>query len=206
MKKVLAFALYLLVCFTGFAQPVLTGEYNSQASQVDLEWNMIRHTSRTAYIILKSKDGINWTELVRDRMVRNYTDDDAYTFGDKSVIPGRSYYRIRIVDAFGSTVDQSNIIWVNTRESPAGVSKSSWIIYPNPVSDLLILNVPFRISCNITTSFFDLSGRKVEVQKEASINNELEIRFNLAEFANGIYFLKIENEKESVIKKIIKLI
>ena len=124
---------------------------------------MINTNIRTSYLLLRSADGKSWTEAAKDRMLRNYSDDDIYFFNDRNFLPGKNYYRIKIADGDNNTISLSPIVVVNTKgtaynttpkyiqNQTTGVQKttskiniepqgnSSWVIYPNPVTDILKL-------------------------------------------------------------------
>ena len=124
---------------------------------------MINTNIRTSYLLLRSADGKSWTEAAKDRMLRNYTEDDIYFFNDRNFLPGKNYYRIKIADGDNNTISLSPIVVVNTKgtaynttpkstqSQSTGVQKttskiniepqgnSSWVIYPNPVTDILKL-------------------------------------------------------------------
>ena len=191
MKKIPVLALALLLYITALAQPVLSGEFNNRTSEVELEWNMVSHTSRTGYIIFRSKDGANWAEFIRDRVVKNYSDEDVYNYGDKSFSPGLNYYRVKIVDISGNIVAQSNIIQVNTREAAAGVTKSSWIIYPNPVTDILNIaykgNKQLQGCYNLTIK--DVAGKVVIRYRCASIYKSFQVPVD--KLQRGTYQLEV---------------
>ena len=124
---------------------------------------MINTNIRTGYLLLRSADGKSWTEAAKDRMLRNYTEDDIYFFNDRNFLPGKNYYRIKIADGDNNTISLSPIVVVNTKgtaynttpkntqSQSTGIQKttskiniepqgnSSWVIYPNPVTDILKL-------------------------------------------------------------------
>ena len=167
MKKFLAIILIFSCIFcSAFSQGIkLTAIYDFNNSAVKLNWNMVNSSSRTSYLLLRSSDGTTWTEAAKDRMLRNYSDDDIYFFNDRNFSAGKNYYRIKITDGDENTVALSPVVTVNTRGTAyntttypkntqtqtTGIqnttpkintqpaSNSSWIIYPNPVTDILKL-------------------------------------------------------------------
>lgn len=164
MKKFLVFILVFLCIYCNvFSQVKLTAIYDFNNSAVKLNWNMINTNIRTGYLLLRSADGKSWTEAAKDRMLRNYSDDDIYFFNDRNFLPGKNYYRIKIADGDNNTISLSPIVVVNTKgtaynttpkyiqNQTTGVQKttskiniepqgnSSWVIYPNPVTDILKL-------------------------------------------------------------------
>ena len=170
MKKFLAIILILSCIFCNvLSQPVkLTAVYDFNNSAVKLNWDMINSNIKTSYLLLRSADGVTWTEAAKDRMLRKYSADDIYFFNDRSFLSGRNYYRLKIADANNNTVALSPVVMVNTRgtlrpTTSAPIQKketvsnttsvpvkkepgnyqyknnNTWVIYPNPVTDILKL-------------------------------------------------------------------
>lgn len=72
-------------------------------------------------------------------------------------------------------------------------------IYPNPVKD--IVNITIKDNSTIKTiELYDIQGRLLQTQLVNDINSEL----NLAERANGMYFIKINTDKGSKVEKLMK--
>ncbi len=66
-------------CNVAIGQTVkLTAVYDLNNTAVKLNWNMVNSNYRTGYILLKSADGISWTEAAKDKRFRRYTDQDVY--------------------------------------------------------------------------------------------------------------------------------
>ena len=116
MKKKFFLAIVFagIVCHLSAQDIQLTGIYDAGNAFVQLNWNMVNAPYKTAYVLLKSDDGIVWTEAAKDRMLRKYTDEDMYIFNDKNFYHGKTFYRLRIYDASNNTVSLSPVITVHT--------------------------------------------------------------------------------------------
>ena len=72
-------------------------------------------------------------------------------------------------------------------------------VYPNPTSgELTITNYELRIT---NVEIYDVYGRKVFEQKS---NLTVLLSYNLTVFPAGVYFIKIDTEQGSVMKKLVK--
>ncbi|MBL0340819.1 MAG: T9SS type A sorting domain-containing protein [Bacteroidetes bacterium] len=100
--------------------------------------------------------------------------------------PGK--YILEVVDGNGCSSRDSILIGTST------------VIYPNPVTDQLIVYLPVQ---NSTPQFYlyDELGRSLTVEVVNNYNNFV---INTREFSKGIYFLTIANEGEQQRFKIIK--
>ena len=140
--------------------PVITAIYNSKNHSVDLEWKMASVERKTAFIILKSTDGIHWKELIRDQLFKMYTNEDYYTYTDDHIKFTTSLYRLRIIDEYKNTIAFSVAV-------SAGNDKS------NPRATLPV-NIPSRTSGKktVTTDTTDTEDNKGD-KKSRSINHSL---------------------------------
>jgi len=72
-------------------------------------------------------------------------------------------------------------------------------IYPNPVKD--IVNISIKDNSTIKTiELYDVQGRLLQTQ----VVNDIASQINIAERANGMYFIKINTDKGSKVEKLIK--
>src|SRR4051812_37916930 len=77
----------------------LNAQFEENTSKVILDWNMINHTAKTTYILLKSTDEKTWLEVVTEKMLRNYTSGDVFEYEDKVSRDQKYFYRLKIIDA-----------------------------------------------------------------------------------------------------------
>jgi len=89
---------------------------------------------------------------------------------------------------------------VTNIEEGNGISLS-FMVYPNPTTDVLILKIEGKIQPPWIASLYDMNGKLLENKK--IIDNETTI--SMGNYASAIYFLKIaDNNKEIKTFKIIK--
>jgi len=69
-------------------------------------------------------------------------------------------------------------------------------LFPNPTSD--ILNVKLNSAIDVLT-IVDLNGRVVNTYRNPNTN-----RFSVEDLSDGIYFVKIESNEKTIVKKLIK--
>ena len=81
----------------------------------------------------------------------------------------------------------------------SNAEEKQFVLYPNPA--LEFIKIHFNHFESYQATIFDLNGKILK--KENLSGNEEQI-LNLNEFASGIYFLKIETEKNHFYKRFIK--
>ncbi|AQS93049.1 hypothetical protein BXQ17_02705 [Polaribacter sp. BM10] len=128
---------------------------------------------------------------------------DIFT-GNMTRVPGETIgtYAIQKGSLFISNNYQENFTeGVFTISSTAGLDSNfidkNIVIYPNPVEDILSLKVNNNIKIN-EFSIYNIQGKVLK-------NNLKKQRINISNMPAGIYFIKINTDKGSGIKKIIKL-
>ncbi len=174
----------------------LNAQFETRTSQVILDWNMISHPNKTTYQLLRSNDGKIWIEVVTDKILQPYTSEDIFDYEDKVDRDKRYYYRLRILDSNNKTITFSNIVAVQSESA-----KSSWIIYPNPVNEVLTLvckgNTIVRGVINVIVK--DVTGKIVIRYRAASIYKTLHVP--VSKLRTGIYVVQISILNEVVMNQ-----
>ena len=84
--------------------------------------------------------------------------------------------------------------WNTTLATANSVNKSMLQIYPNPVVKSFTIKTDQKI---ISVELYDTLGRKVQSMKNEKINN-------IERLSSGVYFVKVQTDKNQYIEKIIK--
>jgi hypothetical protein len=187
----------LACCYATSAQQCkLNAQYEEKTSRVFLNWNMIGHPAKTTYVLLKSIDNKTWTEVVTDKMLRNYTEEDIFDYDDRVNRDQKYFYRLKIIDANNKTVSLSNVV---TIESAA--DKATWMIYPNPVNDILNLSYEGnnKIGGVINVIVLDVTGKILVKFRAASTSRKLEIP--VSQLRKGMYIVQISILNETVMNE-----
>jgi len=112
--------------------PVSLTAFNAalKNSSVDLSWTTSNEINNSYFIVFRSKDGVNFTEIGRVNAAGIST-GSTYTLNDANPGSGINYYRLRQVDRSGS-YKVSGIVKVNLAASDMNV-----LVYPTIVSSTL---------------------------------------------------------------------
>ena len=211
---VLVSLFFALLCFSATANVMLTAVPNAQGSAISLRWNMANHSLGTAYLLLRSVDGIVWQIAAANPVYRNYSSSTILAYNDKVTERRKLFYRVRIYDVHDNTVAISNTaiaeipkavysvperqVALTKPNSSRPVNGASWQIYPNPVHDILNLTYKKseRIMGVINVFISDVTGKIVIRFRQASNNKQL--RIPVSNLRAGLYFIKIDvlNERQ----------
>lgn len=116
-----------------------------------------------------------------------------YQFTDNNMLPGKNdkstiYYRLRQFD-FDGSFEYSPILTINPEEKTSDI-----IVFPNPAKAEVFVLSPKKIS---KMEILDMSGKCIVKVSDSN-------RLVLENIEGGIYILRIYQEGEIILKKIIK--
>lgn len=160
-----------------------SGEYRDAV--VILKWETASEVNSDFFIVERSTDGENWSEVGKILASGNSQEIIEYTFEDKVNSNLKLFYRLKQVD-FDGTFDFSEIIQINP------VKQVPFIVSPNPTSGRITLPLNFD-HLNVTNSFdvtiSNLSGQ--ELYRKNFNTAESSIEIDLTHFNPGIYVLNL---------------
>ena len=68
-----------------------------------LKWQTASEKNTQSFIVQRSSNGVNWTDLASLNAAGENTQTNSYSYQDKNPFPGMNYYRIKSVDVDGKT-------------------------------------------------------------------------------------------------------
>lgn len=108
-------------------------------------------------------------------------------------------YTVSIADANGC--NHSIDLEVDLGSSIKQINLNDFNVYPNPTSKNVTISFDANNSEEMKVKFFNTIG-KVVLSETVFVNNAFNKTFNVSDFAAGVYFIEISNEKGKAIKKI----
>jgi carboxypeptidase T len=167
----------LPVDFISFNGRLLTDE------TIKLDWDVAREINHDHYEVEKSLNGSTFVSIGKFYGIA------PYSFIDKNPAEGNNFYRIRQVDKDGK-FKYSNTINIIYRLKNFSIN-----MYPNPVKDVLNIEINKAVKSKITLIVTDITGRTF-LQKEYILNSQdYIIRLNVADWKRQQYIVKIVNDR-----------
>ncbi len=164
-----------------------------EEDHVKLDWITATEENTEKFIVQRSGDLQNWTEIGEQQAVGFSDLQRTYQLVDHAPALGLNYYRLKMVDFDGYTEFSSNrFVMFEFETTPVQ-------LYPNPARDQFHVIVPVR------DVWFEMSSALGRIE-----TIELELRdghytFNTHHLARGVYFLKVHMpEREETIKVMIE--
>ncbi len=184
------------------APEILSFDGIFQNKQVVLNWQTQKDQNVKSFVIQRSANGTNWTDLATVNTKGPSTGQLSYTFTDTQPLPDVSYYRLKVVYN-----DNTFKFSPRVRVIDPG-SLRVLRAYPNPISpnehkiNLLYL---VQASSTLNVQLYNSSGKIVKdlAIPLSDINVPLEI--SLKDLAAGIYILKWQEKSNSGEFKILRL-
>lgn len=121
-------------CFANVTSPIFlpikVKSFTAHAqndNSVLLRWASTFESNSYRYVIQKSTDGRNFSDIGELKAAGNSLQTINYSFSDRSIANGGAYYRLRLVDLDGS-FDYTKIIYIDNGVATIGQLS----IFPNP--------------------------------------------------------------------------
>src|SRR5581483_11622527 len=171
---------------TNVVLPSLVGDlYTSPGTnQVKLSWDLLSADDLSDQIVERSSDGVHYTTLLHVPVQAT----GAQTAIDASPLPGKNYYRLKLVQQNGATAAYSAISWVDWKAA----ASLSMDVYPNPVTSRQLTlaihglsNTPYKIIV------LDMNGRPLLTQ---TLTGEQQVQTTVhlpAGIPTGTYVVKL---------------
>lgn len=180
--------------------PVSITAFNALASNsnVIVKWNTSSESNTSHFVVMRSTDGIEYTEIGIANASGNSNTLRSYSFVDKDAnLHGvhKLYYRLNSIDKDGKSF-LSKIVAVAI--DPTTISLK---IFPNPAHDKIL------ISCNAVKSgvllISDISGSQRYKKELKSTTNGTHV-VDVTSFPAGTYILKLIDGNHSIVQKFVK--
>lgn len=151
---------------------------------VELIWQTASEVNNDFFTVEKSINGTDWNELKRVDGAGNSTAILNYTTIDEHPYSDMTYYRLKQTD-FDGHFSYSAIKVIKVTKK-----KTSFIIYPNPAQDQIIIN------CNRSELYqlkiYNILGQDVTDQTRALKSEEKTRMIEVKNLSAGIYYLHME--------------
>ena len=168
-----------------------------------LQWTTTSEQNNAYFNIQHSTNGINFTtveKVMTKASNGNSSMDINYAVEHKNPSAGHNYYRLEQVDMDGHSSLSQQIIDVQW-----GANGSVVTLYPNPIQDVLHIDVYSEKEMNTTIQLMDISGRIIKQVQTITTKGMNNIVVNLQDISSGMYTVQVlENNKLTQVSKVTK--
>ncbi len=167
------------------------GKKIAELQKVQLFWATTKEINTKKFIIERSTDGINFSEIANLLPTGTSNSEVKYSTFDNTPVTGKNYYRLVEVE-FSGLRSYSNIIAINFSSTKQDIE-----VYPNPVKDFAVINFNNLPINNNSLYIFDATGRQVLAKRNIFGNN---VRLDLSNLNAGMYIVRIITEEGTVVE------
>lgn len=174
--------------------PVSFGKFTAslQNKWAKLDWNTFSETNNQAFLLYRSTDGENYTQIAEQASKGNGA--NSYTIFDYYPANGTNYYRIKQKDVDGTL----NLLADDAVSFSLDGKKIE--IWPNPVDKLMRLG--FTAGKYQHLSLTDINGRKLLTQNLSKTQSETKI--DMSNRPKGVYVVELTGNNGTQIVKVVK--
>ncbi len=161
-----------------------------KGNTVDLLWATASEKNNSGFDVERSADGNLWTKLgtVNSKAENGSSNVKLeYDFTDHNPLAGKNQYRLKQID-FDGAFEYSRVTTVNF------TTANSILIYPNPAKEELIVD---GLAQNGSIRIYNTLGQ--ELNSKAVKSTEKQVRLNVSNLSDGVYYLVVTSEDEKVI-------
>jgi len=175
----------LPVDFLGMEVECSNGGYNT------VTWKTASESNSDYFVLERSRDGIHWTEITELKAAGTSNKENHYTHYDLGA--GRyfeGYYQLTQVDYDGKFKIYDPVSVQCNKEAEYQVA-----VYPNPVTDKMLVTVYSLKSSHIEIDLTNLSGQ-ILTQREFELEKGMNVfEFDLASYKKGLYIIYVKDEE-----------
>lgn len=194
----------LLAAFENDGTPlplVLSNFYAQKLNNtVLLQWQTSSEENVKQFVIERSNDGKTYQAIGQVAATGSSTITQNYAYTDQSpFMAAGNYYRLLMQDIDGRYTYSKTLIIKFDSEVSAKLQT-----FPNPVKDLLQVQVPNGMKGMIGLQIIDMNGRVVKANNIASDGNALNTTIDVSSLGKGVYILKAQAGSTTVISRFVK--
>lgn len=179
------------------------------ASSIKLSWNTATEINNYGFEVERTqmpsaKSQADWKNIGFVQGNGNSNSPKTYSFVDKSLSAGKYFYRLKQIDNDGQ-YEYSKTVEVNYGSMPNGFVLEQ--NYPNPFNPGTSIKFSFADNTQAALVVYNAIGQQVAelFNGTAEAGRVYDVRFDASTLSSGIYFYKLQSDKNSEIKKMILL-
>jgi hypothetical protein len=174
---------------------IFTGKANNQ--NADLMWQTASEKNARLFEVHASVDGKNFKQVGEVKANGNTSSTSTYSYTDVDALANNNkvYYKLKSLDVDGS-FEWSKIVIVNTND----VNNTNIEVYPNPFNN----NVTVSLVDNTPATIEVVTIEGVNVYNTTTNNNSSFTNINLTQLTNGVYFIKVTQNGNTTVQKLVK--
>jgi hypothetical protein len=166
--------------------------------RVKLDWASATEENADHYVIERSLDGIDYTEIGTMQAKGNGYSQASYTLYDNSPAKGLNYYKLSGADKNGKETFLGYTAISNNASLPV------FSLYPNPAQNNITLSLKNFSTPTIDYELYSAQGVLLKTETINLVDGNQNYKIDLSQLNAGFYFIKIDTGSELLKKTFIK--
>jgi hypothetical protein len=158
--------------------------------QVHLNWETASELNNDYFIVEKSSDASNWTNIGSVKGHGTTNTPNKYQLIDGQPFNGKNYYRLRQVD-FDGKVSYSRVIVIEVNNTKT--YDNSFTVLPNPTSGPVVATIVSNTDQNVNMRILDVSGRLMGNKDIALVKGVNQLKLDLTKYPAATYILSYKD-------------
>jgi hypothetical protein len=182
------------------ALPLKLGEFTAtkKTSGIQLNWETISEQNTSHFEIERSADGTNFVSIGSVNAIGNSSNRQLYNYIDGQPLTGTNFYRLRLADLDG-TFTYSPVIAIKNNSNLINIE-----LFPNPVSNVLQVQLPSQQKGTVQIAIIDAAGRQVYLKQQQINEGNNAFSIPVQQLSKGTYYLVVDNGEGRQSKAFIK--
>jgi hypothetical protein len=167
--------------------------------RVKLRWDALNEQSLSHYVIERSGDATNWSDIGTVQAIGQPNASQSYQSYDNAPLGGINYYRLRLIDLNGA-LSYSNQVEVL-------FTSNEWVnVSPNPGHDIFNFEIGKLKDGDLVIDIFNAEGKAVQVLEEKDSPAGLRhMRADLGDLPAGIYLYRVRTGTQELNGRLLKI-
>ena len=165
---------------------LLSFHATDKKESIFLDWQTSAETNTSVFEIERSNGDGQFKKIGEQAAAGNSNQQLTYHFVDDNPLPGKNYYRLRMLDLDGKWEYSMTVSVISEKESRL------CSIYPNPVSDAVSVTMNMQNAGKLTLKLYDINGHLLlSTYRMCDKGTSTVILDGLNRFRPGKYILKL---------------
>lgn len=179
---------------------LITFDGNEAGKANYLYWETGSEFQNSHFNLLRSTDGVNFSNIGTIATQGNTTTGNSYEYFDYDFEYGTSYYKLEQFDVNGVKTTIEELVIIERKATELDVHN----VYPVPSSTVVNVDYTNNNNEDVVVRIFDLTGKLILQSTEKTGTGNNIFSTDISQFAVGTYIITLNNGTEMVTRKFVK--
>jgi len=176
--------------------------FNGKATEQGnrLDWTSASEFDSESYIVERSVNGTDFSEIGTVRVAGNSNVKNDYFFVDNDVKSNITYYRLVELDRRGDKKVVTDIVSITRESNPWAIDRIS----PIPATEFINVDINSIDEANYTLEIYNVAGKLMRTTEGNVTTGVNSLNINISDLPIGTYFINLTNGSETQVGRFVK--